>query len=128
MSRWWLFPGLHCPRSSRSKRGWDGIFKWVSSFHTDFNYDYHVSFTPKEIETGAVFYNYAQTKNDSPEREGAGVFYKDESGVVFHTYSCYARGIDMLNGTYNYLDLVPKGRDEGSLEFTQEWVRYHDKY
>ena len=106
--------------------GWN--FKRVSSFHNDFNYDYHVSFTAKEIETGAVFYNYAKTKNDSPEREGASVFYKDESGVVFHTYSCYARGIDLLNGTYNYLDLVPKGRDEGSLEFTQEWVRYHDKY
>jgi predicted dithiol-disulfide oxidoreductase (DUF899 family) len=110
----------------KKRMGWN--FKWVSSFHNDFNYDYQVTFTPKEIETGAVFYNYAQTKNDSPEREGASVFYKDESGVVFHTYSCYARGIDLLNGTYNYLDLVPKGRDEGSLEFTQEWVRYHDKY
>ncbi len=62
------------------------------------------------------------------DREGISVFYKDESGTVFHTYSCYARGIDMMNGTYHYLDLVPKGRDEEGLEGPQDWVRYHDRY
>jgi predicted dithiol-disulfide oxidoreductase (DUF899 family) len=65
---------------------------------------------------------------DMADREGVSVFYKDGSNTVFHTYSSYARGIDMLNGAYHFLDLVPKGRDEDSLEFTQAWVRYHDKY
>ncbi len=62
------------------------------------------------------------------DREGISVFYKDESGAVFHTYSCYARGIDMMNGAYHYLDLAPKGRDEEGLEGPQAWVRYHDRY
>ncbi len=108
----------------RKRMGWR--FKWVSSFESDFNYDYHVSFKPEEMESGTVFYNYERAKPVAPEREGASVFYRDESGAVFHTYSCYARGIDMLNGTYHFLDLVPRGRDEG--ESPQAWVRYHDRY
>jgi len=108
----------------KKRMGWS--FKWVSSFRNEFNHDHHVSFTPEEVATGAV-YNYAQTKVLS-EREGVSVFYKDERGEVFHTYSSYARGIDMLNAAYNFLDLVPKGRDEGALEFTQAWVRHHDRY
>ena len=106
--------------------GWS--FKWVSSFGTDFNYDYHVSFRPDDLQSGEVVYNYAKTKMDMPDREGVSVFYKDANGAVFHTYSSYARGIDMLNTAYHYLDLVPKGRDEDHLEFTQAWVRYHDRY
>ena len=65
---------------------------------------------------------------DVSDREGISVFYRDESGEVFHTYSTYAHGIDMVNATYQFLDLVPKGRDEDDLPFPQEWVRYHDRY
>ena len=64
----------------------------------------------------------------APDREGISVFYKDKSGAVFHTYSCFARGIDMMNATYQYLDLVPKGRDEQDLPDPQAWVRHHDRY
>jgi predicted dithiol-disulfide oxidoreductase (DUF899 family) len=110
----------------RKRMGWS--FKWVSSFKSDFNYDYQASFTPDAIQSGTVFYNYAKTQMNMSDREGASVFYKDPSGAVFHSYSCYARGIDMLNGAYHFLDLVPKGRDEERLEFTQSWVRYHDRY
>lgn len=106
------------------RMGW--TFKWVSSRQNDFNHDFHVSFTPEELKRGPVLYNYARTDMDMTEREGLSVFYKDERGTVFHTYSCYARGIDLLNGTYNFLDLVPKGRDEG--DEPQRWVRYHDRY
>jgi predicted dithiol-disulfide oxidoreductase (DUF899 family) len=110
----------------RKRMGWD--FKWVSSNRNDFNYDYHVSFTPDQIRNGAVFYNYARTKMDMSDREGVSVFYKDGSGRIFHTYSSYARGIDVLNGAYHFLDLVPKGRDEEGLSFSQAWVRHHDRY
>jgi len=110
----------------KKRMGWS--FKWVSSFLNDFNYDYQVSFTPEDIQRGSVFYNYAKTEMDMRDREGTSVFYKDEWGSVFHTYSCYARGIDMLNTAYHYLDLVPQGRDEDRLQFSQEWVRYHDRY
>jgi len=110
----------------KKRMGWS--FKWVSSFRSDFNHDYHVSFSPEEIRSGAGFYNYSKTKMNMMDREGVSVFYKDESGAVFHTYSSYARGIDLLNTAYNYLDLVPKGRDEDRLEFTQAWVQYHDRY
>ena len=110
----------------KKRMGWS--FEWVSSFKNDFNYDYQASFTPEAIQSGTVFYNYAKTNMNMSDREGASVFYKDSSGAVFHTYSCYARGIDMLNGAYHFLDLVPKGRDEERLEFTQSWVRHHDRY
>lgn len=110
----------------KARMGWS--FKWVSSFQTDFNFDYHVSFTPEQIQSGATFFNYSKADPGMMDREGVSVFYKDENGVVFHTYSTYARGIDMLNSAYHYLDLVPKGRDEGELEGPQDWVRYHDRY
>lgn len=111
----------------KKRMGWS--FKWVSSSETDFNFDYYVSFTPEELARKGVFYNFAIHDDvGSSEREGVSVFYKDAKGSVFHTYSAYARGIDMLNTAYHYLDLAPKGRDEAKLEFTQEWVRYHDKY
>ena len=111
----------------KKRMGWS--FKWVSSAESDFNFDYHVSFRPEELANKKVFYNFSLHDDiDSSEREGVSVFYKDQAGNVFHTYSAQARGIDMLNAAYHYLDLVPKGRDEDKLEFTQAWVRYHDKY
>ena len=98
----------------------------MSAFETDFNYDYGVSFTPQQIETGGV-YNYALQPMPEADREGVSVFYRDGDGRLFHTYSAYARGIDIVNTAYNYLDLVPKGRDEEGRE-PQYWVRRHDEY
>ena len=108
----------------RKRMGW--TFEWLSSFGSDFNFDYHASFTPEEVKSGTAFFNYSNEDPGFADREGASVFYKDGSGTVFHTYSCYARGIDMLNGAYHVLDLVPRGRDEGDTP--QAWVRYHDRY
>jgi predicted dithiol-disulfide oxidoreductase (DUF899 family) len=110
----------------KKRMGWK--FEWVSSFGTDFNFDYHVSFTPEERASGQVEYNYASTPPFSEEGPGLSVFAKDAAGTAFHTYSTYARGLDILVGTYNFLDLVPKGRDEAGLNFTMAWVRHHDKY
>ncbi len=107
----------------QKRMGWK--FKWVSSNKNTFNYDYHVSFTPEEVEQGG-FYNYKAKTPVGSEREGFSAFYRDEAGAVYHTYSCYARGIDLLNGTYNVLDLMAKGRDEG--DEPQSWVRHHDRY
>jgi predicted dithiol-disulfide oxidoreductase (DUF899 family) len=81
-----------------------------------------------ELATGKVYYNYEETEFPSEERPGVSVFYKDETGSIFHTYSSYARGLDILIGAYNFLDLAPKGRDEDGLKFTMAWVRHHDKY
>jgi len=106
------------------RMGW--TFKWVSSFETDFNFDYGVSFRPEEIAQGKAFYNFSEKPGKDPEREGVSVFYKDSGGQVFHTYSTYARGIDLLNSAYNYIDLTPKGRDEEGR--TQFWVRRWDEY
>jgi predicted dithiol-disulfide oxidoreductase (DUF899 family) len=110
----------------KQRMGWG--FKWVSSAHNGFNYDYRVSFTPEQIQRGEAVYNYAPQDMDIADREGVSVFYRDARGAVYHTYSCHARGIDLLNTAYNYLDLVPKGRDEDGLAFTQGWVQYHDHY
>ena len=110
----------------KKRMGWS--FKWVSSFGSDFNRDYQVSFTPEEIEKGEVFYNFRIGKFPSEEAPGISVFFKNEQGAVFHTYSCYARGLDMLMGVYHYMDLVPKGRDEDSLPYTMAWLSRHDQY
>jgi predicted dithiol-disulfide oxidoreductase (DUF899 family) len=110
----------------KQRMGWG--LKWVSSAGCDFNRDYHVTFTPEELEKGAVLYNYAWSKTSGTERPGISVFYKAADGTVYHTYSTYARGLDMMNGAYQYLDLVPKGRDEAGLSHSMEWVRWHDKY
>ena len=110
----------------KRRMGWR--FKWVSSHGNDFNRDYHVSFTPEEMAKGEVYYNYAMTEFDSEEAPGASVFYKDATGAIYHTYSCYARGLDTLIGAYNWLDLAPKGRDEAALPWTMAWVRHHDRY
>jgi predicted dithiol-disulfide oxidoreductase (DUF899 family) len=109
----------------KKRMGWS--FKWLSSSQNDFNYDYGVSFTPEQLQKGTAFYNYSKNSPGFTDREGTSVFYKDKDGAVFHTYSAYARGIDMMNNTYHYLDIVPKGRDENP-ESTQSWVRYHDQY
>jgi predicted dithiol-disulfide oxidoreductase (DUF899 family) len=87
-----------------------------------------VSFTAQDIRNGTAVYNYVTTDPGPADREGLSAFYKDERGDIVHTYSTYARGIDMLNGTYNLLDLAPKGRDEDELESPQAWVRHHDRY
>ena len=110
----------------RQRMGWR--FNWVSSFASDFNRDFNVSFTPEELASGEVYYNYAREPFPVEEAPGASVFYRSEGGEIFHTYSAYARGLDILVGTYNFLDLVPKGRDEDGLDFTMEWVRHHDRY
>ena len=109
----------------RKRMGW--TFKWVSSGNTDFNYDLQASFTPAQLRSGSVLYNYVNGPAGPADREGISVFYKSDSGDVLHTYSCYARGIDMVNGTYQFLDLTPKGRDEAAGA-AQDWVKYHDRY
>jgi predicted dithiol-disulfide oxidoreductase (DUF899 family) len=108
----------------RQRMGW--WFHWVSSFGSDFNYDFNVSFTAKQLEDGSAFYNYKKGQKDHIDREGASVFSRDDRGDVFHTYSTFARGIDLLNGAYNWIDLTPKGRDEG--DSPQSWVKFHDRY
>jgi predicted dithiol-disulfide oxidoreductase (DUF899 family) len=108
------------------RMGWR--FPWVSSYGSDFNHDFHVSFTKDELAAGEVYYNYGMRGFPSEEAPGASVFYQDPDGVLFHTYSCYARGLDILLGTYNFLDLVPKGRDEAELPWTMAWIRHHDRY
>jgi predicted dithiol-disulfide oxidoreductase (DUF899 family) len=110
----------------RQRMGWR--FKWVSSAGCEFNKDYQVTFTPEELEKGTVFYNYAWIKSTLDERPGISVFYKDADGTIYHTYSTYARGLDMINGAYHYLDLVPKGRDEAGQSYNMEWLRWHDRY
>ncbi|MCI0446565.1 thioredoxin family protein [bacterium] len=109
----------------KKRMGWS--FKWLSSFGTDFNYDYRVSFTKEEMETGKVQYNYT-LQEFTEEGPGLSVFYKDANGNIFHTYSTYGRGLDTLLHPYNFLDLVPKGRDEDGLAFDMAWVRHHDRY
>ncbi|HZS47491.1 MAG TPA: thioredoxin family protein [Blastocatellia bacterium] len=110
----------------KKRMGWR--FKWVSSFGSDFNYDFHVSFTKEELASGKVPYNYTMQEFGSDEAPGLSVFYKNENGEVFHTYSTYGRGLDIFVGAYNFLDVVPKGRDEDDLAFSMSWVRHHDRY
>ena len=106
------------------RMGWS--FKWMSSLGSDFNYDFNVAFTPDEVEKKAAFYNFAVRDPEADEREGVSVFFRDGKGRIFRTYSTYARGIDMMNVEYQYLDLTPKGRDErGKGPY---WVQRHDEY
>ena len=111
----------------KKRMGWQ--VKWVSSFGSDFNFDFHVSFRPEEIAKGEVYYNYETSKIGIDELSGNSVFYKDVNGDVFHTYSSYGRGGEDMLGTYRFLDLVPKGRDEtGPNHNLTDWVRHHDRY
>jgi predicted dithiol-disulfide oxidoreductase (DUF899 family) len=110
----------------KARMGW--TFEWLSSSGSDFNYDFGVSFTPQQLADQTAVYNYRRQDPGIADREGVSVFYRDTDGSVFHTYSAFARGIDMLNGAYHFLDLVPKGRDEAGHEDPQFWVRRHDEY
>jgi predicted dithiol-disulfide oxidoreductase (DUF899 family) len=110
----------------KKRMGWR--FKWLSSYGSDFNFDYHVTATEEEKAKGKMFYNYRTDDLIGDEMPGLSVFYKDENGDVFHTYSTYGRGLDILVGAYNFLDLAPTGRDEDHLDFTMDWVRRHDQY
>jgi predicted dithiol-disulfide oxidoreductase (DUF899 family) len=110
----------------KARMGW--THAWVSAAGSDFNHDFHVTFTPEELERGEVYYNYTWIRSSMTERPGISVFYKAADGTVYHTYSCYSRGLDMLNGAYHYLDLAPKGRDEAGLPHSMTWVRLHDSY
>lgn len=107
----------------KRRMGW--AFDWVSSEGYDFNYDFGVSFKPEDTAAGKATYNYEKTDTTEGELPGLSVFYRNEAGDIFHTYSTYARGLDILVGTYNYLDLTPKGRNEDEI---MDWVRHHDKY
>ena len=110
----------------KKRLGWD--FKWVSSYDTEFNFDYHVSFTKEELEMKEAFYNFTIQDPYVSEQPGVSIFYKNKSNHIYHTYSTYTRGLDILNTAYNYLDLVPKGRDEDGYDFPMTWVRRHDEY
>lgn len=110
----------------KKRMGWN--FPWFSSHGSDFNFDYQVSVRPEDLPKGVAYYNYKVQPSNASEEVGISVFYRDESGEVFHTYSCYSRGVDMLNGAYHFLDLVPKGRDEDDLDYPMAWVRRHDQY
>ncbi|MDA4844897.1 DUF899 domain-containing protein [Hoeflea poritis] len=110
----------------KKRMGWS--FDWVSSLGSDFNYDFDVSFSKEAREDGSIRYNYRPSTFPADEAPGASVFYKDADGKVYHTYSTYARGLDMLIACYHFLDLVPKGRDEDGLPYTMDWIRLRDEY
>ncbi|UGX99710.1 DUF899 domain-containing protein [Bradyrhizobium quebecense] len=110
----------------KQRMGW--TFDWVSSGTNDFNYDYGVSFTQGQIDAGDAKYNYGTTPLYGPELPGISVFFRDEKGSVFHTYSTFARGLDMMNAAYHYLDLTPLGRHEEGLPYPMDWVRLRDQY
>lgn len=110
----------------RRRMGWR--FKWLSAHAGDFNYDFGVSFTAEERAKGQVLYNYAMQPFAPEEMPGISVFYKDDAGKIFHTYSTYGRGVEVMMGTYDLLDLTPKGRDERNASYTMDWVRHHDRY
>ena len=112
--------------SMRRQMGWK--FKWVSSGDSDFNYDFHVSFAPEEVAEGEVYYNYTGQAFPHEDAPGVSVFYKDDAGVVYHTYSTYGRGVEVMMHTYRFLDLTPLGRQEDGLPYTMAWVRHHDRY
>jgi predicted dithiol-disulfide oxidoreductase (DUF899 family) len=108
----------------KKRMGWS--FKWVSSGGSDFNYDFQVSHNPEAAKSGTAYYNYGTGVRVGEEMPGVSVFYKDQNDDIYHTYSAYSRGIDLLNGAYNYIDLTPKGRDEGGKGMS--WLRRRDQY
>lgn len=110
----------------KKRMGWS--FPWISSYGSDFNFDYQASYSPEQLAEGKAYYNYQLRPNTVSELVGISVFSKNDIGDVFHTYSCYGRGVEMVNGAYHFLDLVPKGRDEDGLRFSMEWLRRHDEY
>jgi len=110
----------------KKRQGW--TVNLVSSFGSDFNHDFGVSFTKEEVAAGTVVYNYASDGYKAEELPGISVFFRDADGAIYHTYSTYARGLDMLNATYHYLDIAPMGRNEDGLSYPMEWVRIRDEY
>ena len=110
----------------KKRLGWN--FKWLSSHGSDFNHDYHVTFTAEDKERGTIFYNFETREGFATETPGISVFYKDHEGAIYHTYSSYSRGLDMLISAYHLLDLTPKGRNEDELSYPMEWVRHNDSY
>jgi predicted dithiol-disulfide oxidoreductase (DUF899 family) len=110
----------------KKRMGWN--VNWVSAHDTDFNRDFHVSFTPEEMASGSVYYNYGRRPFPQEEAPGVSVFARGADDTVYHTYSTYGRGVEFIMGAYHILDLVPKGRDEEKLEYGMEWVRHHDRY
>ena len=110
----------------RKRMGWS--FKWVSSSGCDFNFDFNASFRPEDSAGGNAYWNYKMGSPGDTEVTGVSVFYKNAGDQVFHTYSCFQRGVDMLNAAYHYLDLTPKGRDEADQRPTMAWLRRHDEY
>ena len=108
------------------RMGW--TFKWVSSFGSDFNFDYHVSFTEEDEKRGKAFYNFADMDYMGDEMPGTSVFFKNEAGEIFHTYSAFARGSELIGGVYGILDVTPKGRNEPPGGNLTAWVRRHDEY
>ena len=113
-------------QSYRERMGW--TFDWVSSAPSRFSFDFAVSFEPEDDPATAPNYNFATQSFNGDEAPGISVFVRDKAGEVYHTYSCYSRGLDMLNGAYHHLDLVPKGRDEADLPWPMAWVKRHDRY
>ena len=109
----------------RQRMGWR--FRWVSSQGSDFNRDFHVTFSAGEVADGTADYNFGSTPAGQ-EMPGVSVFWRDDDGSVLHTYSTYGRGVEVMMHTYRLLDLTPKGRDEDTLEYTMAWVRHHDRY
>jgi predicted dithiol-disulfide oxidoreductase (DUF899 family) len=110
----------------KARMGW--TFDWYSSAGSDFNYDYAVSFTPEQIQSGHKTYNFGTSGFGIEDAPGISVFYRDGQGGIFHTYSCFARGLDMMNAAYHYLDLTPLGRHEDGLPYPMDWVRLRDRY
>jgi len=110
----------------KQRMGWQ--FRWISSSTNEFNKDFNVSFDPQDRVDGAVYYNYGMTEFPNTEAPGISVFYKDDAGEIFHTYSTFGRGVEVMMGTYQMLDLVPKGRDEHDGFYKMDWVRHHDRY
>jgi len=115
------------PQIDAYKRRMGWTFDWFSSHGSSFNYDYHVSFTKEQLESGSADYNFGKSFGGE-EAPGTSIFAKDDANNVYHTYSCYGRGLDNMNAAYQYLDLLPKGRDEDELQFPMAWVRRHDQY
>jgi predicted dithiol-disulfide oxidoreductase (DUF899 family) len=110
----------------KQRMGWQ--FPWVSSHGSDFNYDFHVSFRKEDIASGRAEYNYRKLDFEIEDLSGFSIFYKNAAGEIFHTYAVFARGDEILTTAYMYIDLLPKGRDEGGLESPSSWWRHHDKY
>ncbi len=111
----------------RKRMGWNA--RWLSSHHSDFNYDFNVSFTPEQIAAGQVHYNYTTAPIPVQDLSGFSIFYRNEHGEIFHTYSTFGRGAEYLLGTYVLLDMTPKGRNERGPNFDlTDWVRHHDRY